>query len=293
VDVTLITGTSTGIGFETALQFARKGYRVHATMRNPERGAQALQDAAKAEGLELAIGQLDVDDPASVERAVAGVLDQEGRIDVLVNNAGIGTLVAVERGTEEDARATFETNFFGPLRLIRAVLPGMRERGSGTIVNVSSAAGRVAGAGFGMYAASKHALEALSEVLATETVRFGIRVAVIEPGFIGTPILNKANDSIEDDPGSPYADLDRRLRMLYAGALQNNTSPRVVAETIERAVSTDDPKLRYPVGDDAKAYIAGRRAMSDEAFIALGRATTDEEYWAEFAKGFAAPVGDS
>jgi NAD(P)-dependent dehydrogenase (short-subunit alcohol dehydrogenase family) len=287
MNVTLITGTSTGIGFETALHFARKGYRVHATMRNPGRGAQALRDAAAAEGLELAISQLDVDDPASVERAVGGVLEREGRIDVLVNNAGIGTLVAVERGTEEDARATFEMNFFGPLRMIRAVLPGMRERGRGTIVNVSSAAGRVAGAGFGIYSASKHALEALSEVLGSETLRFGIRVAVIEPGFIATPILHKAASSIETDPASPYADLDRRLQMLYAGAFRNNTSPRVVAETIEQAVSTDQPKLRYPVGDDATAYIEGRRRLTDEEFIAIGRARTDAEYWAEFAKRFA------
>lgn len=289
--VTLITGTSTGIGFETALHLARKGYRVHATMRNPERGGQALRDAAKAQGLEIEIGQLDVDDPASVERAVGDVLQREGRIDVLVNNAGIGTLVAVERGTEEDAKATFETNFFGALRMIRAVLPDMRERRSGTIVNVSSAAGRVAGAGFGMYSASKHALEALSEVLATETVRFGIRVAIIEPGFIGTPILGKAAESIESDSSSPYADLDRRLQMLYVGAQQNNTHPRLVAETIEHAIATDQPKLRYAVGDDAKMYIEGRRRLSDEEFIGTGREMTDEQYWADFAKRFAAAAG--
>jgi NAD(P)-dependent dehydrogenase (short-subunit alcohol dehydrogenase family) len=289
--VTLITGTSTGIGFATALHFARKGHEVYATMRDPARGAAALQDAARAEGLVINISQLDVDDPASCERAVRDVLADGRRIDVLVNNAGIGDLHVVEKTTDATAKALFETNFFGALRTVRAVLPGMRERRSGAIVNVSSAAGQVAGPAMSLYAASKHALEALSEALATEVYQFGIRVAIIEPGFIATPIIGKAVAVIPTDPASPYADMERRTHTLYSGAMQIAADPSLVAEAIEHAVTTDDPKLRYRVGSDAHGFIDGRKRMSDEEFIeALGREMTDAEYWAEFARRFPAPA---
>jgi NAD(P)-dependent dehydrogenase (short-subunit alcohol dehydrogenase family) len=291
--VTLITGTSTGIGMATALHFARKGHQVYATMRNPQGGAGPLKDAAQAEGLTLHVSQLDVDDPSSCERAVNDVVADAGRIDVLVNNAGIGDLGVVEKTNDDIARAIFETNFFGPLRLIRAVVPAMRERGGGTIVNVSSVAGQISGAGMSLYSATKHALEALSLSLAVEVTQFGIRVAVIEPGFIATPIIGKAVAVIPTDDGSPYADLERRLHVLYSQAMQTGADPNIVAETIEHAVTTDDPKFRYPVGVDASAFLEGRRRMTDEQFINdLGGRMTDGEYWTKFAEDFPMPAAE-
>src|SRR5581483_4260201 len=197
--VTLITGCSTGIGFETALLMAERGYRVYATMRNPDAGAAALQDAAKAAGVRLEIAPLDVTDQRSVDRCVAAILEAEGRVDVLVNNAGLGELRPLELTTDEETRRIFDTNVFGPLRLMRAVLPGMRERRSGTIVNVSSVAGRFGAFGQTLYCGSKHALEAISEGLAIEVRAFGVRVAIIEPGLFNTPIIGKAMGALSGD----------------------------------------------------------------------------------------------
>ena len=287
---TLITGTSTGIGFETALQLARAGHDVYATMRSPERGGAALRAAADAEGLKLHIVQLDVDDPISVERAVAEVLAKAGQIDVLVNNAGIGDLCVVEQTTDEMAHAMFETNFFGALRLIRAVLPAMRERRSGTIVNVSSVAGRVASMGNGLYAATKHALEAASESLALEVKPFGIRVAIIEPGFFNTPIITKATSTIAFDETSPYVVAERRIHTIYSSATATGGDPRVVAQAIEHAIATDDPKLRYLVGADAQVFADGREKVSDENWLEFGREMTEDEFWAEFASRFPMPA---
>lgn len=288
--VSLITGTSTGIGFATGLQFARKGHRVYATMRDPERRSGPLRDAAAKEGLEINVAQLDVDDEASVGRAVRDILNREGRIDVLVNNAGLGSLCVVERTTDEMARQIFETNLFGTLRCIRAVLPGMRERRSGTIVNVSSVAGLVTGFGHGLYSGSKHALEAVSEALALEVRKFGIRVAIIEPGFFATPIIDKATAGLPLDEQSPYSDVERRTRDLYAQGKENAGDPLAVAEVIEQAVSTSEPKLRYRVGADALVFADGRRRMKDEEYLDMGREMTDEAYWQEFQKRFPMPV---
>ena len=288
--VVLITGTSTGIGLATALQFARSGNQVYATMRNPDTGATALKAAAAAEGLKLKIAQLDVTDPASVERAVDAVLVEAGRIDVLVNNAGVGDLSVIERTTEAGARAMFETNFFGPLRLIRAVLPEMRERRSGTIVNVSSVAGKVTAMGNGLYSASKHALEAVSEAVALETRPFGIRVVIIEPGFFKTPIIGKATGAIKLDKASPYAVVEHRIAMIYGSADTTGGDPATVAEAIEHAVTASEPKLRYTVGVDADVFINGRFAGTDEDWLAFGNEMTEEEFWADFARRFPMPT---
>jgi NAD(P)-dependent dehydrogenase (short-subunit alcohol dehydrogenase family) len=287
--VTLITGCSTGIGFETALHMAQCGYRVYATMRNPDAGASALQDAAKAAGVELQIWQLDVTDQKSVDRCISGLLKAEGRIDVLVNNAGIAELRVVEETTDEFTRAIFDTNVFGALRTMRAVLPGMRERGSGAIVNVSSVAGRIGAFGQTLYCATKRALEAISEGLAIEVRSFGIRVAIIEPGIFNTPMVVKAEASVSGERASAYAAIERRLGGIYGAGLAANAHPRAVAEAIERAVSTDAPKLRYPVGIDAKVFLEGRQRLSDEEWIEFGAPMSDEEFWALFARTFPMP----
>lgn len=289
--VSLITGASTGIGQVTALHLARAGHHVHATMRSPERGGTRLLELAKTEGLQLTVSQLDVTDPASIEKAVALVLAESGRIDVLINNAGIGNLGALENCGEDDVRLMFETNVFGTLRMVRAVLPGMRERASGTIVNISSVAGLLVGGGNGLYCATKHALEAASETLAIEVKQFGIRVAIIEPGFFGTPIIDKAVDATgAHDAEGPYANIERRMNGVYQGGKEVAGDPQEVAAAIEHAVTTDDPKLRYLVGVDAVPFIEGRARMSDEEYVhAFGRVMTDEEYFAEFAARFPMP----
>ena len=284
--ITLITGTSTGIGLATALHFARKGHQVYATMRNPSGGSRLLRESAESEGLQVNVSQLDVDDPASVKRAVSEIEDEAGQIDVLVNNAGIGNLSVIERTTDEAAKAIFETNYFGALRTIRAVLPGMRERRNGTIVNVSSVAGLITWFCQGVYSSSKHALEAASDALALEVHKFGIRVAIIEPGFFGTPLIEKAVAMIPADEASPYADHERRMRDLFGQGAENAADPQVVAQAVEHAVTTTEPKLRYLVGDDAPVFLDGRRRMSDEEYLGMGREMSDEDYWQEFQERF-------
>ena len=288
--VTLITGTSTGIGFLTALQLARAGHTVHATMRAPDRDGPALVDAAKRDGLQLHVSQLDVTDPASVERAVAAVLAASGRIDALVNNAGIGDLGAIELQGEDDVRQIFETNVFGALRMIRAVLPAMRAQRSGTIVNVSSVAGRIVGAVNGLYSATKHALEAISEALAIEVRSHGIRVIVIEPGFFQTPILGKAAGAMGENPDGPYTAIQRRMGMLYVSATDAGGDPADVARAIQEAIADPAPKFRYAVGLDAPVFLDGRARMTDEEYIeAFGHEQSDEEWFAEFARRFPMP----
>ncbi len=282
--VTLVTGASTGIGQATALHLARLGHTVYASMRTPDASGGALRDAAEEERLDLEVMTLDVDDSASVAFAVDGVIERSGRIDVLVNNAGLLTLTSVEEVPLEEAKAAFETNVFGPLRMMQAVLPAMRERGSGTIVNISSVAGRLVSAGHGIYAATKYALEALSEAVAIETRRLGIRVIVIEPGFISTPILDKGV-AVEVGEG-PYAPHLRRMQSLYRNARRGADPPSAVAEVIADALDDPTPRFRYLAGKDAPPVLNGRARMTDEEWIDMGREMTDEEYFAESGRRF-------
>ena len=282
--VTLVTGASTGIGEATALHFARLGHTVYASMRAPDASGDGLRRAREEEKLDLELIALDVDALASVASAVGGVLERSGRIDVLVNNAGLGKLTSVEEVPLEDAKAVFETNVFGPLRMMQAVLPGMRERGSGTIVNISSVAGRLVSAGHGIYAATKYALEALSEAVAIETRRLGIRVIVIEPGFISTPLLDRGGDMEISD--GPYAVHLRRMQALYRNARGGAEPPSVVAEVIAYALDDPDPRFRYLAGEGSSPVLDARARMTDEEWIDMGREMTDEEYYAESARRF-------
>ena len=282
MSVILITGSSTGIGLTTALHFARKGHQVFASLRNPESAPELTQVIAD-EKLPVTTIRLDVNDDASVQQGVAEVLQKAGHIDVLVNNAGVGGSGAVEAISVENAHQVFETNYFGAIRMIQAVLPGMRERKSGTIVMLSSIAGRVPFAGHGHYAASKHALEAISEILAQEVRAFNIRVAIIEPGVILTPIFSKGRRSPRSQTPNPiaehYADHTRRLLTFFQTQLKNPTMADVVAEAIEHAVTTDQPRLRYLVGDDARTILTGYQQITDEERVETGRPMTDEEYY--------------
>jgi NAD(P)-dependent dehydrogenase (short-subunit alcohol dehydrogenase family) len=273
--VALITGTSTGIGLATALHFGRQGHDVWAGVRDPT-AATDLRAAIDKERLPVRVVALDVDDAGSVQRGVAEVLDKAGRVDVLVNNAGIGGGGPIEDVPVDWVKTLFETNYFGVLRVTQAVLPGMRERCAGAIVNVSSVAGRMAVAGHGHYSAVKHALEAMSEALAQEVQRFGIRVAIVEPGVVVTPIFSKAKRWA--DPASPYFDHVRRLLLLYQKQMPHAAQPADAALVIYEAATTSTPRLRWLVGEDAKLLVAGRQRQSDEEYVAGGRAMSEEEF---------------
>jgi NAD(P)-dependent dehydrogenase (short-subunit alcohol dehydrogenase family) len=281
VAIALITGTSTGIGLATAVTLARGGHTVFATMRNPAGGAGEIRAIAEAEKLPITVVPMDVDDDASVRDGVDQALAQSGRIDVLVNNAGIGVHGPVEELPLAEFRRTMETNFFGALRCIQAVVPGMRERRHGCIVNVTSVAGRLAIAPQAPYAASKWALEGASEALAQEMKPFGVRVAIVEPGVIATPIFGKATPG----PESPHYPQARHLIALFAASLKNPVSPYVVGDAIRGIVESESWQLRYPVGPDAGPFLAWRTATSDEDWVSLG-AASDEEWAARVKRVF-------
>ena len=277
---TLITGASTGIGLETALLLARNGFRVFAGVRNPE-GATALQAALGAETLPVTVVKLDVCDEASIPAAMAVT----GAVDVLVNNAGIpGEGQPAETSSIAQGQLVFDTNYWGAIRMTQAVLPAMREARRGTIVNVSSIAGLLTLGELGHYTASKHALEAASEVLAQETGHFGIRVAIIEPGVILTPIFGKLQAPTPQT--SPYFFALRRCMAFFQSQFVNGTLPDAVAVTILHAITTNEPKLRYLVGRDAVALAAGRAAMSDEDWVADFAIEDDEAFFDRMQQRF-------
>ena len=271
----LITGCSSGIGLATARHFATRGWRVFAGARSPE---TATNLAAAAAELNLHIVRVDVTEDASVAACVNQVIDAAGHLDALVNNAGIGGGGPVELAKLDRAHATFETNYFGPVRMMKAVLPHMRARGSGAIVNISSLAGRVCLAAHGHYAASKWALEAITECVAAEVRPFGIRVALIEPGVVLTPIFAKSSTPLT--AYAPYEAAIRRLWTLFGKQLEKPTQPAEVAHAIEHAIETSEPQLRYPVGTDAHTLTAARSSVSDEQWVA-GQAHVDDESFYE------------
>jgi NAD(P)-dependent dehydrogenase (short-subunit alcohol dehydrogenase family) len=245
---------------------ARKGYDFNANKSDPRKSGDALVAEARAAGAELRVMPLDVTDRSSIDACVGEVLKTKGQIDVLVNNAGIVELSVVETTSEALARDTFEANFFGALWMMQEVLPGMRERRAGSIVNVTSVAGRMAVPGQSMYCASKAALESLSEVLAIEVRQFGIRVVIIEPGPFKTDMIDRATRTKLDEH-SPYAKTERRLAAIYENVAATGQDPATVGEAIERAVSAETTTLRHPVGDGG--MIASRNALSDEQWIEL------------------------
>ncbi|MFP6704824.1 MAG: SDR family oxidoreductase [Alphaproteobacteria bacterium] len=274
--ICLITGTSTGIGHATALHLARRGYRVYATMRNTAKGDQ-LGAAAAAENLDLVIETLDVADHQSMLDCVAQIMAVEGRIDILINNAGLSSSSPIETYPEDEHRALFEANYWGPVKLTQAVLPAMRERASGAIINISSVLGRIAWANQGAYCASKFAIEAFSEALAQEVAPFGIRVAIIEPGVTASAIFD--NTPVHYDRASPYKTAMRRNGRFYSVGIADATPAEQLAETIEEALTAEQPKLRHAVGFSTQA-IPRRAAMNDEEYVALATLADPDYYQA-------------
>lgn len=260
MSVVLVSGATSGIGRLVALAFARTGHQVAAGARSPE-GAAELEQAAAAESLPLHIVRLDVTSLGSVEEAVRGTHERLGPVDVLVNNAGVVASGVVEWISEEHARQVLETNFFGPLRLIKAVLPSMRERRGGSIVLIGSLHGRVPAPGAGLYAASKQAAAALHDALAFEGERFGIRVSTVELGPYRTGIGGRA---IADPPRSEaYAELLTALRDRTARRLSESGDPAEAAAAIVSLALSPDPPLRLPVGKHATEWLSGYHQGED------------------------------
>ena len=278
----LITGANSGIGRATALHLAGEGYQVYAAMRDLEK-AKKLLDLAEAAGTVVKPVRLDVNDDASVAEAVKEIHASGGPLDVMVNNAGIAFNAAVEDVDIDAGRAVFETNFWGIIRCIQAVLPGMREQGSGHIVNVSSVAGRIAALGQVVYSASKWAVECLSENLAQEVAPFGVRVSIIEPGVTRTAILPK---NVGHPEPTVYADAYRRMLLFYASGIAANVQAEEVARVIHGALEDPEPKLRYPCAWGGTELCEGRSQIRDEDWIALGNCATDAEYFDAFEKVF-------
>ncbi len=274
----LITGCSSGFGRLAALEFARGGDTVYASMRNTVK-ARPLREAAQAEGLSVEVVEMDVNSRRSVDSAVGDVTQRAGRLDVLVNNAGIGTHGPVEDYDDEEVEAIFRTNVLGVVRVTRAVAPQMRAQRSGRIINVSSLAGKVAAPFGGVYSASKHALEALSDALYYELHPFGIRVVVIEPGGFETEFSVNRAIARRFTEGSAYLELERRFneassRLPGAGVRQE---AQIVAKAIVDAAKAAEPKRRYLVGQDAELIGGLHKQASDEDFEKAMRTTLD--FW--------------
>lgn len=258
----LITGTSKGIGFETALAFGRAGHQVHATMRNPSQ-SPLLAQTAERENLPVQVSAMDVDSDASVSEATAAILKDHGPIDVLVNNAGVEAVGSVEELPLSAFRAVMETNYFGALRCIQALLPRMRQRRSGCIINVTSVAGRIACPPMTSYAASKWALEALSEGLAGEMKTFNVRVAIVEPGIVDTTMAQRIENTATESPYRQSA----RFVTLYSNALRDPVSPSLTANKILEIAESGTWQLRHPAGPDALPFLHWRSQMTDEDWV--------------------------
>jgi NAD(P)-dependent dehydrogenase (short-subunit alcohol dehydrogenase family) len=259
----LVTGCSSGIGLATAVAVAGRGHRVIATMRDTGRAAD-LRASAQTAGVTVTVRPLDVTRPETVA-AVVEEAEADGGIDVLVNNAGIGSAAFFEATSNEDFEELLVTNLFGALTCTRAVLPGMRRRGQGTIVNVSSVAGGSGGPLLGAYTASKFALEGWSECLAHEVGPFGIRVVIVQPGTFRTPIYRVGDDRPAGD--TAFARASRRVAAdVVAHVHRRGGDPARVGDAIARIVDARRLPLRVTVGADARAELWAKRLLPAAAF---------------------------
>jgi NAD(P)-dependent dehydrogenase (short-subunit alcohol dehydrogenase family) len=262
----LITGCSTGIGRATADHLARSGLTVYASARRPE----SIEDLKQAGCRTLA---LDVTDEDSMRAAVTAVEEAEGAVGALVNNAGYSQSGALETISLDDVRRQFETNVFGLLRMCQLVLPGMRRQRHGRIVNVSSMGGKLTFPGGGIYHATKHAVEAISDALRFEVKGFGVDVSVIEPGLIKTNFAETAVRSVTHEEG-PYAEFNSAVSASTAGAYEGpfgklGGGPETVARAIEKAVTAERPRTRYPVTLSARFFLTQRALLPDRAWDAV------------------------
>jgi NAD(P)-dependent dehydrogenase (short-subunit alcohol dehydrogenase family) len=262
--VALVTGSSSGIGYETSLLLARNQFVTYASMRNLKKGDELMKIASQ-ETIPLKVIELDVNNHASVNDAIDTILKENGRIDVLVNNAGYSVFGSLEELSLEEIKEEFETNFFGAIRATRAVIPAMRKQSGGIIVNISSVGGKVGLLPFfTAYHASKFALEGYTESLRQELVEFGINVILIEPGAVGTNFMDNMRTAKNyNQNNSPYA---KTIQRVFEGAqviMSKTIHPREVAEVILKAINSTSPNVRYSVGKDAESVLKARTELPD------------------------------
>jgi len=263
--VAVVTGTSSGIGFETSLALAREGYFTYATMRDTTK-SNKIKEIAQKENLKINVLELDVDDEKSVKSAIAQILDQKQRIDVLVNNAGWGLWGCVEDVSVDEFKEQFETNFFSIIRLIQEVAPTMRKQSSGTIVNVSSVVGRIGFPASPAYISSKFALEGLSESMRFEFAPFGVDVIIIEPGVIKTNFMKNMKMAKKSELDTVYKDITTKVVSGVKMMVEMGTPPKEVANTIVKAIKDKNPLPRYVVGNDALMFLEAKKSKTDIEF---------------------------
>ena len=263
--VAVVTGTSSGIGFETALALASEGYYTYATMRDTAKGDK-LKELASKENLKIDVLELDVDNENSAKTAIKHILDQKQRIDVLVNNAGWVLWGCVEDVSVDEFKTQFETNFFSIIRLIQEVGPTMRNQGSGTIVNISSVVGRIGFPASPAYISSKFALEGLSESLRFEFAPFGVDVIIIEPGVIKTNFMKNMKMAKKSELDTVYKDITTKVVSGVKMMTEMGTHPKEVASTIVKAIKDKKPLPRYIVGNDAAMFLEAKKNKTDIEF---------------------------
>lgn len=262
--VALVTGSSSGIGYETSLALARDGYRTFASMRNTSKGEE-LKNIAEKENLSISVIELDVDKEESIVGAIKKIISETSRIDVLVNNAGYGQFGCTEDVSVDDFRKQFETNFFSVVRIIQEVMPIMRKQGSGIIVNISSVAGKMGLPGSPAYISSKFALEGLGECLRYELGMFGIKTTLIEPGVIKTNFFDSMK--IPESKVDPkYKQITDNMLAGLKMMVEMGTAPSQVAEVVMKAIHSDEMLPRYIVGADAAMFMEAKRSKSDLEF---------------------------
>ena len=273
----IVTGANSGIGRSTAVTLAKNDYTVFATMRSLERG-EKLREIAQRLNLKINQVELDVSDTDSVKHGVIEILDQTDEIDVLINNAGIGSNAVIEDVNIESDKGVFETNFWGVVRCIQAVLPTMRQQKSGHIIQVSSIAGRVGLPAQPIYSASKWALEGLSENLSHDLSSFGVRVSIIEPGVTRTAILGK-NNTVPHNPD--FENIYGRMLDMYMQGIEANIRPEAVSETILQCLESSSKQLRWPVAWGAETMVNARHdgSVSDEEWVEIGSLVNNREEW--------------
>ena len=273
----IVTGANSGIGRSTAITLAKNDYTVFATMRSLERG-EKLREIAQELNLVIKAVELDVSDTDSVNQGINEILNQTDQIDVLINNAGVGSNAVIEDVDIESDKSVFETNFWGSVRCIQAVLPTMRQQKSGHIIQVSSIAGRVGLPAQPIYSASKWALEGLSENLAHDLSSFGVRVSIIEPGVTRTAILGKNNTVPQNDD---FENIYARMLDMYMQGIEANIRPEAVSETILQCLESSSHQLRWPVAWGAETMVNARHdgSVSDEEWVEIGSLVNNREEW--------------
>ena len=263
--VAIVTGSSSGIGYETSLSLAREGYFTYATMRDLKK-ADVIKKISQDENLPLKVIELDVDDEDSTENAIRAIIDEKQRIDVLVNNAGWGIWGTAEDVSLEEFREQFETNFFSVVRMIQKVAPVMRKQGSGYIVNISSIAGKIGFPVSTAYISSKFALEGLSESLRFELGPFGVNVVIIEPGVIKTNFFDSMRTAKKVDESDTYRDITIKVISGVKMMAEMGTSPKEVANVIINSIKEAKPLPRYVVGNDAAMFLEAKKMKTDIEF---------------------------